>query len=179
QLRDGDLMKVVHCMEHAIAAVHPRYRYSPGWDAKLLWLPMSYMPTWIADKFFLRNSPKPKVSVLLSHLALTCVLLLACFAAVRWYIRDSHRVSGFTQKHVFITGCDSGFGNLLARQLDRKGFRVIAGCLTEKGATDLGAATSPRLKTLLLNVTDSVSIRRAVEFVRREVGERGKKKVDH
>ncbi|KAK5613822.1 hypothetical protein CRENBAI_015702 [Crenichthys baileyi] len=64
QLRDGDLMKVVHCMEHAIAAVHPRYRYSPGWDAKLLWLPMSYMPTWIADQFFLRNSPKPKVSVL-------------------------------------------------------------------------------------------------------------------
>ncbi|XP_047226193.1 dehydrogenase/reductase SDR family member 9 [Girardinichthys multiradiatus] len=64
QLRDGDLMKVVHCMEHAVAAVHPRYRYSPGWDAKLLWLPMSYMPTWIADKFFLRNSPKPKGSVL-------------------------------------------------------------------------------------------------------------------
>ncbi|XP_047226191.1 retinol dehydrogenase 1 [Girardinichthys multiradiatus] len=113
------------------------------------------------------------VEVLLSHLALTCVLLLACFAAVRWYIRDSHRVGGFTQKHVFITGCDSGFGNLLARQLDRKGFRVIAGCLTKKGATDLGAATSPRLKTLLLNVTDSMSIRSAVEFVRREVGERG------
>lgn len=78
-----------------------------------------------------------------------------------------------SQKCVFITGTDSGFGNLLAKQLDKKGFRVIAGCLTEKGAADLAAASSPALKTLLLNVTDSGSIRRAVEFVSREVGERG------
>merc|ERR1719365_509877 len=39
---DADLMKVVSCMEHAVAAVHPRSRYSPGWDAKLFWLPLSY-----------------------------------------------------------------------------------------------------------------------------------------
>ncbi|XP_038136170.1 retinol dehydrogenase 1 [Cyprinodon tularosa] len=113
------------------------------------------------------------VEVLLSNLALTCVFLLGCFLALRWYIRDSYRVGGFTQKHVFITGCDSGFGNLLARQLDRKGFKVIAGCLTEKGASDLAAVTSPRLKTLLLDVTDSASIRSAAEFVSREVGQQG------
>ncbi|XP_035995265.1 retinol dehydrogenase 1 [Fundulus heteroclitus] len=113
------------------------------------------------------------VEVLLSNLASTCVLLLACCAAVRWYIRDSYKIGGFSQKHVFITGCDSGFGNLLARQLDQKGFRVIGGCLTEKGAKDLAAATSPRLKTTLLDVTDSASIRSAVEFVSREVEDRG------
>lgn len=101
------------------------------------------------------------------------MFLLGCFLALRWYIRDSYRVGGFTQKHVFITGCDSGFGNLLARQLDRKGFKVIAGCLTEKGASDLAAVTSPRLKTLLLDVTDSASIRSAAEFVSREVGQQG------
>ncbi|KAM4557785.1 retinol dehydrogenase 1 [Odontesthes bonariensis] len=111
--------------------------------------------------------------IILSHLALACALLLATFAAVRWYIRDSYRVDGFSQKHVLITGCDSGFGNLLARQLDRKGFHVIAACLTEKGAADLAKAASPRLKTFLLNVTDSASVRSAVEFVSREVGERG------
>uniref|UniRef100_A0A3B5QZE5 Dehydrogenase/reductase (SDR family) member 9 n=1 Tax=Xiphophorus maculatus TaxID=8083 RepID=A0A3B5QZE5_XIPMA len=60
----SDLMKVVHCMEHAIASIYPRYRYSPGWDAKFLWLPISYMPTWISDRFFLRYSPKPKVSMI-------------------------------------------------------------------------------------------------------------------
>ncbi|XP_062258047.1 retinol dehydrogenase 1 isoform X1 [Platichthys flesus] len=109
----------------------------------------------------------------LSHLVLASALLLAAFAVIRWYIRDSQRVGGFGQRHVLITGCDSGFGNLLARQLDRKGVHVIAACLTEKGAADLAAAASSRLKTLLLDVTDSESIRRAVEFVSREVGERG------
>lgn len=64
QLSDGDLMKVVGCMEHAVAAVHPRVRYSPGWDAKLFWLPMSYMPTCIADAFFHINLPKLKISEL-------------------------------------------------------------------------------------------------------------------
>ncbi|XP_074515461.1 retinol dehydrogenase 1 [Sebastes fasciatus] len=113
------------------------------------------------------------LEVILSHLALTCALVLATLVAIRWYIRDSYKVDGFNQKHVFITGCDSGFGNLLARQLDGKGFHVTAACLTEKGAADLAALSSPRLKTLLLDVTDGASIRSAVEFVSREVGERG------
>ncbi|AWP13084.1 putative dehydrogenase/reductase SDR family member 9 isoform 2 [Scophthalmus maximus] len=60
---DGDLMKVVGSMEHAISAVHPRTRYSPGWDTKFLWLPLSYMPTFISDKFLLKNYPKLKMSI--------------------------------------------------------------------------------------------------------------------
>uniref|UniRef100_A0A668ALT7 Retinol dehydrogenase 1 n=1 Tax=Myripristis murdjan TaxID=586833 RepID=A0A668ALT7_9TELE len=104
--------------------------------------------------------------------ATNCALLLAAVLAIGWYIRDSLKVDDFNQKHVLITGCDSGFGNLLAKQLDRRGFAVIAACLTEKGASDLASAASPRLKTLLLNVTDSESIKRAVEFVSAEVGER-------
>ncbi|XP_054602933.1 retinol dehydrogenase 1 isoform X3 [Nothobranchius furzeri] len=113
------------------------------------------------------------VEIFLSHLALSCLVAFVAFAAIRWFIRDSCKVDAFSQKHVFITGCDSGFGNLLARQLDGKGFKVIAACFTEKGAADLAAASSPRLKTLQLDVTDSASIRRAVEFVSGEVRERG------
>lgn len=64
KMSDGDLMKVVNCMEHAVAAVRPRTRYSPGWDAKFFWLPLSYMPTFISDAFFLRNGVKPKGSIL-------------------------------------------------------------------------------------------------------------------
>ncbi|KAM4608979.1 retinol dehydrogenase 1 isoform 2-T2 [Polymixia lowei] len=110
---------------------------------------------------------------ILSHLALTCILLLTAVVAVAWYVRDSLKVYNYNQKHVLITGCDSGFGNLLARQLDGKGFYVIAGCLTEKGASDLASLSSPRLKTILLNVTDGASITRAAEFVSGEVGGRG------
>ncbi|XP_056145425.1 dehydrogenase/reductase SDR family member 9 [Lampris incognitus] len=64
RLLDGDIMKVVSCMEHAVSAVYPRTRYSPGWDAKLLWLPLSYMPTCISDRLFIKNMVKPKASVL-------------------------------------------------------------------------------------------------------------------
>ncbi|XP_069009873.1 retinol dehydrogenase 1 [Embiotoca jacksoni] len=113
------------------------------------------------------------LQVVQSHPAFTCISLLAALAAISWYVRDSYEVDDVGQKHVVITGCDSGFGNLLARQLDRKGFRVVAACLTEKGAADLAAASSPRLKSLLLDVTDSAGIRRAVEAVRGEVGQRG------
>lgn len=63
-LLDGDLMKVVSCMEHAISAVHPRTRYSPGWDAKFIWLPMSYLPTWIADKMLLKDMANPTGCIL-------------------------------------------------------------------------------------------------------------------
>lgn len=108
-----------------------------------------------------------------SYLTLTCALTVASLAAILWYVRDSSVVEAFHQKHVFITGCDSGFGNLLAGQLDGRGFHVIAACLTEKGVADLSAAASPRLKTLLMDVTDGASIRRAVEFVSGEVGEQG------
>lgn len=113
------------------------------------------------------------VEVVLSHPASSCALFLTILVSILWFIRDSLKVSNSTPRHVLITGCDSGFGNLLARQLDGRGFKVIAACLTEEGASGLSALASPRLKTLRLDVTDSASIRRAVEAVRAEVGERG------
>ncbi|NWS08271.1 RDH16 dehydrogenase, partial [Motacilla alba] len=69
-------------------------------------------------------------------------------------------------KHVLITGCDSGFGNLLARQLDARGLRVLAACLTDTGAKQLRAATSKRLQTVLLDVTSSKSIADVTAWVR-------------
>lgn len=60
---DRDLMKVVSCMVHAVSAVHPRTRYSPGWDAKFFWLPLSYMPSFISDAIILKNTIKPKASI--------------------------------------------------------------------------------------------------------------------
>ena len=69
-------------------------------------------------------------------------------------------------RYIFITGCDTGFGNHLARQLDEKGVRVIAACLTEKGRLALAEVTSQRLGTLLLDVTDHASIVKAYQKVK-------------
>ncbi|XP_077304022.1 retinol dehydrogenase 7-like isoform X1 [Lithobates pipiens] len=96
------------------------------------------------------------------------VVLFLC-----WTIRDSVKMKGIPEKHVFVTGCDSGFGNLLAQRLHRKGFIVIAACLTEKGCQDLKTCTSPTLKTVILNVTNPKSIDSAVEYVAAETGNKG------
>ncbi|XP_041530888.1 retinol dehydrogenase 7-like [Microtus oregoni] len=88
-------------------------------------------------------------------------------------IRERKVVSHLQDKHVFITGCDSGFGNLLARQLDRRGMRVLAACLTEKGAEELRNKTSDRLETVILDVTKTESIVAATQWVKERVGNRG------
>ncbi|MEE6471631.1 hypothetical protein FKM82_009322 [Ascaphus truei] len=54
-----DLSSVTNCMEHALTAVHPQTRYSAGWDAKLFFIPISYVPTILADYLLTRTAPKP------------------------------------------------------------------------------------------------------------------------
>lgn len=92
-----------------------------------------------------------------------------------WLWRDRLLISDVEQRHVFITGCDSGFGSLLCKRLERRGFRVLAGCLTEAGATELRRATGPNLRTCLLDVADSESVRRAAEWAKEEVGDKGER----
>ncbi|NWT76451.1 RDH16 dehydrogenase, partial [Prunella himalayana] len=103
-----------------------------------------------------------------------CVVaaLLGLLLLRRWH-RERQTVPRLSEKHVLITGCDSGFGNLLARQLDARGLRVLAACLTDTGAAQLRAATSSRLQTVLLDVTCSKSIADVTAWVRQRVGDGG------
>ncbi|XP_076410188.1 retinol dehydrogenase 16-like isoform X2 [Peromyscus maniculatus bairdii] len=99
------------------------------------------------------------------------VVLLGLWKLLRLF-RERQVVSHLQDKHVFITGCDSGFGNLLARQLDRRGMRVLAACLTENGAEELRSKTSDRLETVILDVTKTESIVAATQWVKERVGNR-------
>ncbi|GBL86577.1 Estradiol 17-beta-dehydrogenase 2 [Araneus ventricosus] len=71
------------------------------------------------------------------------------------------------RKTVLITGCDTGFGHLLAKHLDSKGFSVIACCLfpNDNGAKELQKSCSERLKVVGLDVTKDESVSQAKEFV--------------
>ncbi|XP_034959772.1 retinol dehydrogenase 5 isoform X1 [Zootoca vivipara] len=100
-------------------------------------------------------------------------LLFSILWIVVWFLRDRRTLSSYKDKYVFITGCDTGFGNMLAKRLDKKGFHVLAGCLTQKGADNLQRSGSPNLRTTLLDVTNSESISKAVQWVKGEVGEKG------
>lgn len=98
--------------------------------------------------------------------------LVALWFVYRWF-KESKRVPNKEDKYVYITGCDSGFGHLLARHLDQLGFRVIAGCYTEKGEDTLKKSTSDRLATVQLDVSDSMSVRKAAAHVKTLVGQKG------
>ncbi|XP_069614614.1 retinol dehydrogenase 7-like [Ranitomeya imitator] len=103
------------------------------------------------------------------------LLLLVVFVLIflyRWH-RQSLILENLTDKYVFITGCDSGFGNLLAKQLDKRGMKVLAACLTNQGAENLKKETSSRLQTIILDVTDNKSVSAAAEKVAATVGSKG------
>ncbi|XP_075190564.1 retinol dehydrogenase 7-like [Anomaloglossus baeobatrachus] len=100
------------------------------------------------------------------------VLALLGLLVYRWY-RQSHILENLADKYVFITGCDTGFGNLLAKQLDKFGMKVLASCLTLKGAENLKKETSSRLQTTILDISDSKNVSSVAEWVSRVVGDRG------
>ncbi|NXG79155.1 RDH7 dehydrogenase, partial [Baryphthengus martii] len=104
------------------------------------------------------------------HIAILASIL--CLV-IYWLIRDSRRVRNLSGKHVFITGCDTGLGNSLAKWLDKRGFCVIAACATEKAEQELRSCSSLSLKTVSLNLADSNSISRAVVFVTEETAGKG------
>lgn len=99
-------------------------------------------------------------------------VLVGLYYLLRWY-RERQVVSHLQDKYVFITGCDSGFGNQLARQLDLRGLRVLAACLTENGAKHLKAKTSDRLETIILDVTKTENIAAATHWIKERTGDRG------
>ncbi|XP_037646922.1 dehydrogenase/reductase SDR family member 9 [Sebastes umbrosus] len=98
--------------------------------------------------------------------------LVAPWFVYRWY-KETKRVTNKEDKYVYITGCDSGFGNLLARHLDAQGFNVIAGCYTAEGEDELKKVSSDRLATVHLDVTDSESVGKTAALIKTLVGQNG------
>ncbi|KAK3091296.1 hypothetical protein FSP39_018727 [Pinctada imbricata] len=103
---------------------------------------------------------------------MTWELVLCAFftIVVVKFLRDSwfKKTIPLDGKVIFITGCDTGFGNALARKLDSLGCVVFAGCLSSsgKGAKVLQEETSPRLKVLDLDTSDDKSVEKARDFVK-------------
>ncbi|KAG7175094.1 short-chain dehydrogenase/reductase family 9C member 7-like [Homarus americanus] len=78
-----------------------------------------------------------------------------------------------TGKAIFITGCDTGFGRLLAVRLDKMGFKVYAGCLLPngEGACLLQQEASAKLKVLSVDVTKDDEVRAAYKTIENDLGE--------
>ncbi len=65
-------------------------------------------------------------------------------------------------KCVLITGCDSGFGELLAHRAIDAGYTVVAACYTAKGATNLKETTNS-VVTVIADLTTKKGRRMVVE----------------
>ena len=81
------------------------------------------------------------------------------------YIRRKPFLENLNEKYKLITGCDTGFGNALAKKLDSMGCPVFAACYTMKGAEKLEKESSSRLTTLQLDVSKEESIEEAFKLV--------------
>ncbi|XP_023239596.1 17-beta-hydroxysteroid dehydrogenase type 6-like isoform X4 [Centruroides sculpturatus] len=80
-------------------------------------------------------------------------------------------------KAVLITGCDTGFGNKLARRLTEDGVFVYAGCLYPDGseAKKLSEDCGSRLKVLKMDVTRADDVDRAFRELERTLNGKGPK----
>uniref|UniRef100_A0A1A7XSU0 11-beta-hydroxysteroid dehydrogenase type 2 n=1 Tax=Iconisemion striatum TaxID=60296 RepID=A0A1A7XSU0_9TELE len=78
-------------------------------------------------------------------------------------------------KAVFITGCDSGFGNAAVKRLDSLGFEVFATVmdLTGHGARDLQRSCSSRLTLMQVDITQPQQVQQALLDTRAKLGHRG------
>lgn len=76
-----------------------------------------------------------------------------------------YRILGLSSKYVLVTGCDSGFGNLLVKRLDSLGINVFAMCYTMKGITDFQEMNSKCIMPLKLDVTNQDSVDQAFKEV--------------
>ncbi len=78
-------------------------------------------------------------------------------------------MSDTEKRSILITGCSSGIGECVARGLHERGYRVFA---SVRHADDRAALQQAGIECLLLDYSDSASIRSAVEQVLEQTGGR-------
>ena len=83
------------------------------------------------------------------------------------------KLSDLNNRHVLVTGCDTGFGNLLVKHLDKLGIPVFAGCLTEGGQEKLRAGCSRNVFPVGLDVTEEESVQKCLAIVKEKLGGKG------
>lgn len=95
------------------------------------------------------------------------IAVVAVFAIYKLIDRllRSLTIGRYSEKHVLVTGCDTGFGQAAARRLDQLGCHVFAGCLTETGQQQLRSQCSNRVEPFQLDVTNHQHVLQAFDLV--------------
>lgn len=68
--------------------------------------------------------------------------------------------------YVVIIGCDMGFGYMLVKELDVRGFFVFVGCLINNGEEELKKLCLWKLRIFLLDVFDFDLIKKVFFYIK-------------
>ncbi|XP_029191633.2 short-chain dehydrogenase/reductase family 9C member 7-like [Acropora millepora] len=91
-----------------------------------------------------------------------------------FFRRGESRIRDVSGKYVLITGCGSGFGKEITQRLDHLGFRVLATCRTQEGVESVTQVCSEKIKTYVMDVTDTKNVQEVFEKIKNEIlGEEG------
>jgi len=82
-------------------------------------------------------------------------------------------VQGSEKKYVYITGCDSGFGEILTKKLEKLGFGVFAGVYLESSIKKLKNECSSRVFPIQVDVTKEDSCENAATVMKSVLAEKG------
>lgn len=125
------------------------------------------VPLWQAWKCW------PFLTLCATYFGSTCLVLLASFwlAQLIWCNVFMKLVEGHG-KAVLVTGCDTGFGNLLAKRLAREKFFVYAGCLNACGEGARELSTSSNIRVLQMDVTKEDEMEEALATVKKTLESR-------
>jgi NAD(P)-dependent dehydrogenase (short-subunit alcohol dehydrogenase family) len=93
------------------------------------------------------------------------IALFVVYKALDYLLRLP-TIGRYSERYILVTGCDSGFGEALARRLDGLGCHVFACCLTEARQKELAKTCSERLQTLQMDVSQHDSVLQAFDFVK-------------
>ncbi|XP_069624898.1 retinol dehydrogenase 7-like isoform X2 [Ranitomeya imitator] len=117
-------------------------------------------------------------SCCLDSQTLVYILLFGLLAIVIYTkLRDKDVFFNPQGRAVLITGCDSGFGNLLALRLLDMGFTVFAACLFPDGdgAQALINHSSPgQVKVIRLDVTSDEEVEKVKQYVKENLPDKGR-----
>lgn len=94
------------------------------------------------------------------------ILLLFAIYHIYIWLNPPPRVTNPSSRYVVISGCDSGFGYMLAQQLDKLQYNVYAGCLTDQGIQQIQSTCSKRVHPIRLDITKQNDIDSLVNTVK-------------
>ncbi|WAR18648.1 BDH-like protein [Mya arenaria] len=99
--------------------------------------------------------------------------LIVIYMCIRTIRRRRRTLLPVTGKAVLVSGCDSGFGHMVAKKLDDLGYKVFAGCLSVDGpgAATLKESSSANFHIVHLDVTSDISVREVGQYVRDNIGD--------